>query len=134
MIGHYLMFNGNCSEALVCYKSAFDAEIIEMQQYGDMPPNPDFPVSDAQKNLVLHARFTICGTEIMCADAHARSEPGSNMYVSISSTDGAYVQKAWDELKAGGKIYMALTPSFFAAAHGTLQDRFGVNWMFTVMK
>ena len=38
----------------------------------------------------------------MCEDARGRSVPGSNMYVSITSTDKVYVQAA---LKDGGEIY-----------------------------
>jgi len=56
------------------------------------------------------------------------------MYISLSTKDEAMVRKAWDTLKLGGEIYMELTPTFFAAVHGSLRDRFGVNWMFTALK
>lgn len=134
MLGHYLMFRGNCMEALETYKRAFGAEIAEVQRYGDMPPDPAFPVAEEQKNLVLHARLRIDGGEIMCADSSERSGAGDNMYVSVTTPDAAYVQKAWDALKEGGVVYMELAPSFFAAAHGSLRDRFGINWMFTALK
>lgn len=134
MFGHYLMFNGNCAKALETYKQAFAAEVIELQRYGDMPPNPDFPISEEQKHLVLHARLKIDGGEIMCADASKRSSLGDNMYVSVTTADAAYVQKAWDILKEGSEIYMDLAPSFFAVAHGSLRDKYGVNWMFTALK
>lgn len=134
MLGHYLMFNGNCMEALESYKQAFDAEITEAQRYGDMPPNPAFPITEEKKNLVLHARLKVDGGEIMCADSSDKSNVGDNMYVSITTPDAAYVQKAWDVLKEGGEIHMELAPSFFATAHGSLRDKYGVNWMFTALK
>jgi PhnB protein len=134
MIGHYLMFDRNCAEALECYKAAFGGEVTEIQRYGDMPPDDDFPITDDNKNLILHAKFSFCGGEIMCADAHGRHSPGSNMYVTVTTPDEAYVRKAWEMLKDGGEVYMELAPSFFAAAHGSLRDKFGVNWMFTAMK
>jgi PhnB protein len=118
-------------EALETYAKAFDAQITEAQKYGDMPPNPAFPIVESDKGLVLHARLNINGTELMCADASESSEGGSNMYVSITTHDAALVQKAWDILKDGGKIYRELAPSFFARLHGSLRDRFGINWMFT---
>ncbi len=133
MIGHYLMFGGNCGEALKAYEAAFDAEVREIQKYGDMPPNPAFPIAEEDKQLVLHARITIDGADIMCADSVQRNECGDNMYVSVTA-GAAFVQKAWDALAEGGSIYMALAPSFFAALHGSLRDRFGVNWMFTATK
>lgn len=134
MLGHYLMFNGNCTEALEAYKQAFDAEITEVQHYGDMPPNPAFPISDEQKNLVLHAKLNVDGCELMCADSSELSATGNNMYVSVTTPDSAYVQKAWDVLKEGSEIHMELAPSFFASAHGSLRDKYGVNWMFTALK
>jgi PhnB protein len=33
-----------------------------------------------------------------------------------------------------GKIYIDLTPTFFAELNGSLQDKFSINWMFTAMK
>jgi PhnB protein len=132
MFSHYLMFENNCAEALAVYADALGAEITEMQKYGDMPPNPAFPVAEEMKNRVLHARLAWDGTEIMCADAPARSQSGTNMYISVTVPDGEKVRRAWDILKESGEIYMELAPTFFAEAHGSLRDRFGVNWMFSV--
>jgi PhnB protein len=134
MLGHYLLFNRNCGEAIKAYEKALEAKVIEVRKYGDMPPSPNFPISDADKDLVLHARLNICGTEIMCADSSGESLSGTNMYVSITTENVGFVQRAWDVLKQDGHVYMALTPSFFAALHGSLQDKFGVNWMFTALK
>ncbi|MGI6357937.1 MAG: VOC family protein [Bacillota bacterium] len=134
MFSHYLLFNCNCAEALETYVRAFGAEILEMQRYRDMPPGTDFPVAEHDRDLVLHARLQWGGTEIMCADSPERSQAGSNMYVSVTTQDVALVQRAWDILKQEGTIYMELAPAFFAAAHGSLQDRFGINWMFTALK
>jgi Uncharacterized protein conserved in bacteria len=128
------MFNRNCAEALLVYEKAFDAKITEMQKYGDMPPNPNFPIPEEDKELVLHARIQLDDGEIMCADASEPGEAGSNMYVSITTKDAAFIQKAWNVLKQDGEIYMELTESFFAVLHGSLRDRFGINWMFTAIK
>jgi PhnB protein len=70
----------------------------------------------------------------MCADGSAQNSSGGNMFVSITTNDAALVQKAWDVLKQGATMYMELAPSFFANLHGSLQDRFGINWMFTASK
>jgi PhnB protein len=104
MIGHYLMFNGNCKEALAVYEKAFGVTASEVKTYGDMPPNPAFPVSESKKNLVLHARFSLEGADVMCADASEGAGSGENMYVSITTKDAGCVQKAWDCLKDGAKI------------------------------
>ncbi len=134
MLGHYLLFDGQCAEALGHYEKALDATITELRKYSDMPPNPAFPVPEEKKHLVLHARLTLLGQEIMCADASERATAGDNMYLTITTADEAYVKNAWALLSDGGTVYMELTPSFFAALHGSLRDKYGVNWMFTVTK
>ncbi|MFV0464693.1 MAG: VOC family protein [Lachnospiraceae bacterium] len=134
MLGHYLLFNRTCAEALSFYEKVFDTKIVEMGKYGDMPANPAFPISEEDKGLVLHSRIVIDGTELMCADASNGSTSSDNMYVSLMTQDAELVQKAWDRLKEGGHIYLDLSPSFFAVLHGSLQDKFGINWMFTASK
>lgn len=134
MFSHYLMFNRNCAEALQTYERAFGAEIVEMQKYGDMPPDPSFPVPDSDRGLVLHSRLRWGGSEIMGADSSAQAQAGDNMYVSITTKDAELVHAAWNVLKQDATVYMDLAPSFFAAAHGSLRDRFGINWMFTALK
>jgi PhnB protein len=121
-------------ETLETYAKVFNAKIGEVQKYGDMPPNPAFPIAESDKGLVLHARLTIDGMELMCADASESNSGGSNMYITVTTPDAALVQKAWDALKDRGEIYMDLAPSFFAHLHGSLRDRFGINWMFTASK
>jgi PhnB protein len=134
MFSHYLMFDGNCAEAMEVYADAFGAVVTEMQKYGDMPPNPAFPVREEDRNKVLHAKLNWNGTELMCADASERAVPGSNMYISVTLNDETAIRKAWDILKKDGHVYMDLAPSFFAVAHGSLRDRFNINWMFTATK
>lgn len=131
MIGCYLMFDGRCAQALAVYEEALGAKVTQMQTYGDMPPNPAFPIAERDKGLVLHAKLPVEGFEIMCADSKERMTPGDNMYVTITTGDEAMVRRAWDILAQDGKVYMELQPSFFAKLHGSLRDRFGVNWMFT---
>jgi len=134
MLGHYLMFDRNCAQALEAYAEAFGVVVTDKQTYGDMPASPDFPVAEEDMGLVLHSRFVIDGVEVMCADSAERNKAGSNMYVSLTTKDAALVHRAWDVLKQDAEIYMELTPTFFAAGHGALRDRFGINWMFTALK
>jgi PhnB protein len=128
------MFNRNCAEALELYEKAFGAKITEMQKYGDMPSNPAFPVDESDKDLVLHALMRIDNMEFTCCDASGQCVSGNNMYVTVTTKNQNFVQKAWDALSDGAEIYMKLTSSFFAALHGSLLDKYGISWMFTVSK
>jgi PhnB protein len=126
------MFHRNCEEALSVYEKAFNTKVTEMRKYKDMPPNPNFPIPESEMNLVLHARVDIEGSELMCADSSKDLSLGNNMYVSLTTSNEDMVKQAWELLKEDGKIYLELSPTFFAKQHGHLQDRFGINWMFTV--
>jgi PhnB protein len=132
MLGHYLMFNRNCEEALHLYEKAFDTETGAMMKYKDMPQNPDFPLAESDRELVLHSQIVIDGTGIMCADSTQNPAAGNNMYITLTTGNEEMVKKAWDMLKEGGKIFLELSPTFFGKLHGHVQDKFGVNWMFTV--
>ena len=116
MLGHYLMFNRNCMEALKIYEEALNAEILEIQKYGDMPSNPAFPIADTDKNLILHARLRLDDTEVMCADSAERNTSGDNMYLSITTKDAALVQKAWDVLAPGGRSIYGAYPDILCGA------------------
>jgi len=139
MIQHYLTFKRNCAEAMATYVKAFDAEITEKCMYADAPEDPNCPIAEADKGLIMHASLRIAGADIMCADmSESCSEgccctSGTNMYVSFGSDDAAKVQKAWDILAEGGNVFVPLAPTFFAALYGALQDKFGINWMFIYM-
>jgi len=132
MIGYYLMFNNNCEEALAVYEQAFGAKVLHKQTYGDMPPNPNFPVAEEEKGLVLNAQFEIGGTVLMASDVgQLAAHKGSNMYVTVTTEDKELVTQAWELLKEGGAIINDLQPTFFAELHGSLCDKFGISWMFT---
>ena len=135
MFSHYLTFNRNCIEALKFYAKVFNAEIMDLQYYGDMlPPDGSGSLPLADRELVLHARLVWRGSEIMFSDSPDRSTSGKNMSISITLNEAEFIQKTWNLLATGAQeIYMELQPTFFATAHGSLRDRFGINWMLTAM-
>ncbi|MDR0782650.1 MAG: hypothetical protein LBE83_02700, partial [Propionibacteriaceae bacterium] len=116
MFSHYLMFNGCCSAAIDAYAAAFGAQVVEKQTYGDLPDTP-LAQAEAVKDLVLHARLTCPGGELMCADSIDRHRPGTNQYITVTTPNEAYVRQAWAVLSQDAEIYMDLAPTFFAGAH-----------------
>lgn len=133
MIKPYLMFNRECEEAFNWYQKAFDGEIVAIQKYGDMPPNPDFPVEESDKNLVLHAELKLTETGyIMGSDYKQDLQDAGKVSLSVEINSEERAISAWNILKDDGIIHMDLQPTFFAKLHGSLKDKFGVTWMFTV--
>ncbi|MCL2573713.1 MAG: VOC family protein [Defluviitaleaceae bacterium] len=117
MIKTYLMFNGNCMEAMERYVSIFKGKVNFAMKY---PDNSD---------KVYHAELDILGSTILCCDSEEESV-NNNMFISIC-LKADELQKAWDALAEGGKIRYDLQPADFTELHGSLKDKYGVNWMFS---
>ncbi|MEH7505531.1 VOC family protein [Neobacillus drentensis] len=133
MIKPYLMFNRECEEAFNWYQKAFDGEMILMQRYGEMPANPNFPIPESDKNLVLHAQLKLTDSGIIMGSDGNRDFPNSEkVVVSVELDTEERAKNAWNVLSDGGTILMDLQPTFFAKLHGSVKDKYGVSWMFTV--
>ena len=133
MIKPYLMFNRECGEAFEWYQKAFDGEMILMQKYGEMPPNPNFPISESDKNLVLHAQLKLTDSGIIMGSDGKRDIPdGEKVVISVELDSEEQAKQAWNVLADGGSVFMDLQPTFFAKLHGSVKDKYGVSWMFTV--
>ena len=55
----YLIFNGNCIEAIKLYEKAFSTKVIGFCQYKDAPPSDDFPITPETAELVMHCVLPI---------------------------------------------------------------------------
>lgn len=133
MIKPYLMFNRNCAEAFSMYQKAFNGEMIAIQKYGDMPPSPEFPITEEDKDLVLHAELKLTASgHIMGSDSQRELQEGEKVVISVELNDEERAISAWNILKDGGSVFMDLAPTFFAKLHGSVKDKYGVTWMFTV--
>ncbi|PFP25971.1 hypothetical protein COJ96_19685 [Bacillus sp. AFS073361] len=133
MIKPYLMFNRECAEAFEWYQKAFDGEMILMQKYGEMPPDPNFPISESNKDLVLHAQLKLTDSGIIMGSDGKRDIPnGEKVVISVELDSEEQLKKAWNVLADGGSVFMDLQPTFFAKLHGSVKDKYGVSWMFTV--
>lgn len=134
MIKPYLMFNRECEEAFTLYQKAFDGELLAMQKYRDMPPNPEFPVDERDKDLVLHAQLKLSENGyIMGSDSSRDLKGGQKVSISVELNSEETAVKAWNTLKEGGNVVMDLQPTFFAKLHGSVMDKFGITWMFSVV-
>ncbi|MDR7078327.1 PhnB protein [Neobacillus niacini] len=133
MIKPYLMFNRECNEAFKLYLEAFNGEIVAMQKYGDIPSSPEFPISESDKDLVLHSEIKLTESgSLLGSDSNRVSSDSEKVVICVEPDSEESAIKAWNILKDGGTIYMDLQPTFFAKLHGSVKDKFGVTWMFTV--
>ena len=133
MIKPYLMFNRECKEAFTLYQKAFDGEMVAIQTYGDMPPHPEFPVIESDKDLVLHAELKLTESgSILGADGKRDLQDAEKVCISVELDSEERAKNAWNILKEDGTIHIYLQSTFFSKLHGSLKDKYGVTWMFTV--
>ena len=122
----YLMFSGNCREAMEFYQKCTGGELSVMT-YGEMEPKtpPD------EKHWLIHARLAKGSTVLMASDSHSGSpvKMGNNVWLSFTCETDDEVAKLCASLGAGGKEIMAPHDAFWGARFAMVTDRFGVNWM-----
>ncbi|BDD06614.1 VOC family protein [Aureibacter tunicatorum] len=133
-INPYLTFNGNCEEAFGFYKSVFGGDFSFLGRFKDMPENPDYPLEDAQKELIMHISLPISDeTILMGSDTLAAFgqpfEKGNNYSISVNIDDAEVAKKVFDKLSDGGKVKMPFDKTFWNAWFGSFEDKFGIHWM-----
>jgi PhnB protein len=130
----YLFFDGTCAEAMKFYAEVFGGTIVSMQRWSEMPPNPDYPISDEQKNRVMHARMDSNVANLLGSDGTAGTEQkGGNISLSLNLTDVAEGEKLFNGLSSGGSVEQPLTDMFWGDKFGQFTDKFGIDWMFNIV-
>ncbi|WP_419961300.1 VOC family protein [Psychrobacillus sp. BM2] len=129
----YLTFNGNCREAAEFYAEVFKTEKPEIMTFGDSPQNPDYVLPEEAKDLVLHTRLNINGSNVMFSDTFPGSPfvAGNNISLAFVSKEEDMVKSAFNALKEGGKVSMDLQETFWSKCYGSLRDKFGIEWQFS---
>jgi PhnB protein len=133
-INPYLVFNGNCEEAFLFYKSVFGGEFPYIGKFKDMPPAEGNPVlSEAEGNKIMHVTLPIGdGTILMGSDSNSASGEvafGQNISLSINAASKEEADKLFNGLSAGGTVTMPMNQTFWGAYFGMFTDKFGINWM-----
>lgn len=128
----YLIFNGTCEAAFLFYKSVFGGEFEQFSKFGDMPSSEETPLSDEDKNRVMHVSYNIGNSTIMGSDSNAQSGDvvfGNNFSISINAGSREETEKLFNGLSSKGIIKMPLQDTFWGAYFGMFTDKFGINWM-----
>ena len=122
----YVNFAGKCAEAFRFYEQHLGGTVSMMMTHGQAPDQSS--VKPEWKDMVLHARMSLGGTELMGADI-PQAEPMRSAYLSLLVDSDDEAERAFAALAGGGQILMPIAETFFATRFGQVRDRFGVNWM-----
>ena len=133
-INTYLNFNGNCEEAFNFYKSVFGGEFAHIGKFKDMPEDPRYPVSEADKEKVMHISFPISKESVLMGsdtggEWAASYKQGNNFSISINTDSKEEADRLFEGLSKNGKVIMPMNKTFWESYFGMFTDKFGVNWM-----
>ncbi len=132
LINPHINFNGNAEEAFNFYKSVFGGEFAMIMRISDLA-SADFPVSDDDRNKIMHIALPIGQNVLMGNDIPAsmgrvdENENRSKIAVSAESREEA--EKIFNGLSVGGNVEMPITDSPWGSYFGMFRDKYGIEWM-----
>jgi PhnB protein len=136
----YLNFQGNAEEALHLYKSVFNTEFLAPVIYmKDMPSQPGMPtLSGKEANSVMHAALPILGGTVIMATDMLESMGhklviGNNMTINLELDTREEADRLFQALSEGGSDMAPMRDESWGY-WGCCLDRFGIRWMFNVMR
>lgn len=132
----YLNFNRQVEEAFEFYKKVFRTEYIgHVARFRDIPPSESMPpLSDDDKNLVMHVSLPVMGDFVLMGCDAPESmgftvNKGNNVHLNLEPDTRTEADRLFAELSAGGQVTMPMADMFWGAYYGSLTDKFGINWM-----
>jgi PhnB protein len=129
----YLLFDGNCHQAMEFYKSCFGGELTLMK-VKDSPVKDQMP--PVQQNKTLNARLKSGNLEISASDWLLLDQTpirGNTVCLFLSGGTFQELQPLFGKLSEEAEVTDPLKEMFFGV-YGALNDKFGVRWMFTAAK
>lgn len=126
----YLVTDGNGQEAVKFYQEALGAEVVSLQTFGDMPPNPEYPLPEEAKNRVLNAQMNIGNARLMLSDTFPGTpfQLGSQVTIALMVDNTSEAKEIFRKLQEDGKVSMPLQETFWSPAYGQVTDKFGIEW------
>ncbi|MEO8672205.1 MAG: VOC family protein [Tahibacter sp.] len=126
----YLIFDGNCDEAMRFYEATLGGTLETSMTYAQMP-GCEGKMPPGTEHRIIHARLRVGDSVVMASDGRL-DMPYEGMKCFALNLNYTTVQEArriFDALAAGGSIGMAFEATFWAEGFGMLTDRFGTPWM-----
>ena len=129
MLDAYLIFNGNCAEAMRFYERTLGGN-LQMMTHAESPMAGQ-GASAANADRILHARLSLDGRNLMASDSMMGQPYGgmNGFSLSLIYPTVQEAKRVFDALAVGGQVTMPFGKTFWAEAFGMLVDRFGTPWM-----
>ncbi len=138
IIEPYLFFDGCCEQAVEFYVEHLGAEVVMLMRYKDCP-DPLPPGMDSEENAdkVMHVTFKIGDSTVMASDGGCGDGEEkvhfAGFSLSLAFPEETEAKRVFELLSKDGKVDMPLDKTFWSPCFGMLTDRFGLDWMITVV-
>ena len=129
----FLLFTGNCAEAMTFYKDCLGGELT-LTKTGDTPMKNQFPPE--KHHLIINAHLKSGDIEFSATDWHADNlspKPGNTLSIYVSGGNYNELKAIFDKLADGAdkdtRTFMELHNLPFGI-YGQFTDKYGVSWIF----
>jgi len=129
ILSPYINFQGRAREGMEFYHSVFGGKLDLQTMDAKGATKPAGP-----GDRITHASLEADGARIVGTDGHPDfpAKVGENIALAVSGTDKDRVTRIFNALGEGGNVKMP--PSDQSGGTGYLVDKFGVNWIVTILK
>jgi PhnB protein len=125
----YLLFDGNCKQAMEFYKSNLGGELTLMK-VGDSPAKEFMPAH--QHSKMVNARLKSGNIELSASDwlqPDRERIQGNTVCLFLSAESREEFRLLFERFSEGAEVTDPLKEMFFGT-YGALNDKFGIRWMF----
>ena len=130
-VSPYIIFNGNCMEAIKLYERAFGTKAVGVCQYKDTPPMEGMPPMPTEvAELVMHSILPIGNSTIYLCDTTPDKPTafGNGSYPCVELKTAEAVKMAYEILKEDGRAFCEAQETFWNKCYAEVEDKFGLKW------
>ena len=127
----YLIFNGNCREAMTFYQECLGGE-LDLQRIADSPMAERMPKK--MKECILHATLTSDQIIIMGSDMAPQTLiKGNANSMILTFNNEEETRKTYANLAKDSEASHPLEVTFWGTLFGHLTDKYGNHWLFNFL-
>ena len=106
------------------------SQLMGITTFGDMPADPNYPLSEDMKNRVMHAHLKVGEADLMFSDTYEGMpyQPGNTIQIAIHLKEEARAREIFTALEDGGQVVIPLHKTDWSPLFGMIKDKFGVNF------
>ncbi|RKD25782.1 hypothetical protein BEP19_02245 [Ammoniphilus oxalaticus] len=132
----YLIFDGRAREAIQFYEKALGGQVLGIMTFGDMPGDPNHPLTEDMKKRVMHGQLKVGEADLMFSDTFEGMpyQPGNTIQIAIHPKEETEAREIFAALgDDGGQVIMPLQKTDWSPLYGQVKDKFGVTFQVNVL-